>query len=141
MSPHRTTRRLALALPLLPAALAAADGPGTPSIMALMHKQYTVSRAPFKLLKREIDGTSPDWEKTREASEKFGALAADLAKNTPLWGTQESWRRLVGQHLADARALDDAVRARDKARLRAAHQRIADSCRTCHQAHRSRGGG
>jgi cytochrome c556 len=141
MSPHRPTRRLVFALPLLPAALAVADGPSTPSIMALMHKQYTVSRAPFKILKRELDATAPDWEKAREASEKFGGLAADLAKNTPLSGTPDSWRRMVGQHLADARALDDAVRARDKAKLRAAHQRIADSCRTCHQAHRSRGGG
>jgi hypothetical protein len=129
-----------LALPMVLAPLAT-DGARTPSIRAVMHKQYTVSRSPFKAIKKELDAPSPDWEKVREAAERFGALAADLPKNTPLRGSPESWRLLVGRHLDDARAMRDAAEARDPETLRAAHRRVADSCNACHQAHRPREGG
>jgi cytochrome c556 len=51
----------------------------------------------------------------------------------------ESWKALIGQHLGDARAMDDAAEARDKAAIQVAHRRVADSCTTCHKAHRARG--
>src|SRR5260221_295707 len=107
-SPHW----LLLAPPWLLAALAA-DGERTPSIMAMMHKQYTVSRAPFKIIRNEIDARSPDWAKMREASAKFVDLAGALAKNTPHEGTSESWRQLIDRHMADARAMSEAAETRD----------------------------
>src|SRR5262245_56654425 len=140
MRPPRPAARLLFGLLLPPAALAAADGPRIPSIMAVMHKQNTVSRAPFKVVKKEMEARSPDWEAVREAGAKFGGLAAALAKNEPPEGSPESWRRSVDRHLADAKALEVAAASRDPAALRAAHQRIAESCTACHRAHRSRPG-
>jgi cytochrome c556 len=125
-----------IAAPALLAVLAAADGERVPSIRALMHKQYTVSSAPFKIIGREVDAQPPDWEKVRQAGEKFAALAATLAKHTPGEGSQESWRRLIDRHLADAKAIEGAAKSHDLAVLRDAHRRIAASCKTCHDAHR-----
>ena len=84
MNPIAISRNWLLLTLLCPlAAFAADDGAPTPSIMAVMHKQYTVSRAPFKIIRSEIDARSPDWDKMRAASAKFVNLAAALAKNTP----------------------------------------------------------
>jgi cytochrome c556 len=128
--------KVLFALPWIVVALAAGDEP-TPSIRAVMHKQYTVFSAPFKIIGREIDAQSLDWEKARQAGEKFATLAATLDRTTPGQGNRDSWRLLIDRHLADARAMEDATRSRDLATLRAAHGRIAASCKTCHDAHRS----
>ena len=121
--------------------MAIADGQATPSIRALMHRQYTVSRAPLKIIRAQIDAQAPDWEKVQQAGETFVALAETLAKKTPRHGSEESWRHFIDQHTADARAMVDAAKARDLAPLRAAHRRIAESCKTCHTAHRFGRGG
>jgi len=137
----RRSPRVMLALPLLVAVVAAAEGPGSPSIRSLMHRQYTVSRAPFKTIRVQMDAQSPDWEKVQQAGETFVALAETLAKKTPRHGGEESWRRFLDEHLADARAMADAAVARDPVRLRAAHRRIVASCKSCHEYHRFRPGG
>src|SRR4051794_38661300 len=91
---------------LLPLALVAADERIT-SIRAVMHKQYDVSKAPFKLIKRELDASSPDWEKIRAEAEKFNALAVLLEKNKPPEGTPESWRQSLAKHRQNASALEE----------------------------------
>jgi cytochrome c556 len=117
-------------------ACAGADGPALPSISALMHKQYTVYRAPFKIFKAESQAKAPDWAQLQEASTKFQNLATTLAKKTPNHGSDQSWRTLIDQHLADAKAIDDAIQARDVALLGAAQRRLANACTKCHNAHR-----
>ena len=117
---------------LLIAVVAVAEGPDSLSIRALMHRQYTVSRAPFKIIRTQFDAQDPDWQKAQEAGEKFVALAETLAKKTPRHGGEESWRRFINGHMMDARAMADAAEARDPVPLRAAHRRIAESCKTCH---------
>ena len=129
------------AFPLLLAAVAIADGQATPSIRALMHRQYTISRAPLKTIRAQIDAQAPDWEEVQRAGETFVALAEILAKKTPRHGSEESWRHLVDQHTADAKEMLDAAKVRDLVPLRAAHRRIAGSCKTCHEAHRFARGG
>jgi cytochrome c556 len=142
MRPGPSTPKLSLllAFSLLPVALAAGAGERVPSIRAVMHKQYDVSKAPFKLIKKEMESPSPDWEKVRAEAEKFGALAASLEKNEPPWGTAESWRQFLGKHRQDAAALREAAEARDLGKLRAAHKAIAGACNACHRAHRSEPG-
>jgi cytochrome c556 len=110
------------------------------SIMAVMHKQYTVSKAPFVLIQKELDSESPDWEKVQAATKRFVILAEALAKNEPRRGSRESWRRLIDRHLGDARAMDDGAAARDRPAVRLAHRRLATSCKACHDAHRFRRG-
>ena len=75
-----------LALPLLVAVVAGAEGPGSPSIRALMHRQYTVSRAPFKTIRTQMDALDSDWETVQQAGAKFVSLAETLAKRTPRHG-------------------------------------------------------
>lgn len=135
----RRAPRLLMTLPAL-LALSGADGETTPSITALMHKQYTVSRAPFKVIGKEIESQAPDWDKVREAGERFTVLSAALAKKSPRRGDPESWQRLVGRNMSDARSIDEAARARDLAMLRSARERIAASCKACHDVHRFRPG-
>ena len=118
---------------------AAAQGERTPSIMALMHKQYDVSRAPFVVVRKELASETPDWDKVQAATRSFATLAAALKKNTPRRGDQASWAKLTDLHLADARALDEAAAARDREGARAIHRRLAASCKACHDAHRFRG--
>ena len=91
-------------------------------------------------IRTQMDAQDPDWEKVQQAGEKFVALAETLAKKSPRHGGEESWRRFLDQHMADARAMADAAQARDPVPLRAAHRRIAESCKSCHEAHRFRPG-
>jgi cytochrome c556 len=139
--PDLRPTRLLHALPLLLASTLAAADVGSYSTLALMHRLFTVNRAPFKVIRAELDAEAPDWEKVRQAGERYNALAAALAKKTPRHGTPESWRRLIDQHTSDAGAMSAAARAQDLAALRAAHRRIATSCKACHDAHRARRGG
>jgi cytochrome c556 len=122
-----------------PALLALAEGERALSIRAVMHKQYRVSRAPFVRIEKELQSGSPDWEKVRQATRDFMSLAAMLEGKEPNWGEMESWKALIGRHLGDARAMDDAAGARDAEALRAAHRRVSESCKACHGAHRSGG--
>lgn len=108
------------------------------SIMALMHKQYDVSRAPFVQIKKEMYRTSPDWEKIEAAAGDFLALAEALGKNEPRRGDKESWTKLTGLHVADARALQAAAKSHDREALRNVHRRLAAACKACHDAHKYR---
>jgi cytochrome c556 len=135
----RRALRLLITLPAL-LALSGADGQTTPSITALMHKQYTVSRAPFKVIGKEIDSQAPDWDKVREAGERFTVLSEALAKKSPRRGDPESWRRLVERNTADARAIEESAKARDLAMLKTTREHIAASCKACHDVHRFRPG-
>ena len=128
------------AFPLMLVAVALPRNRLPPSIRALMHRQYTVSRAPFKIIRTQMDAQTPDWEKVQEAGEKFVALAETLAKKTPRHGGEESWRHFLDEHMADAKAMVDAAKARELSPLRAAHRRIAESCDSCHEAHRFKPG-
>jgi cytochrome c556 len=109
------------------------------SINAVMHKQYTVSKAPFVLIKKELAGEHPDWKKVRDASRSFATLARALEKNEPPWGEKASWKTFTDDHLGSAKALEDAAQARDKDAVMAVHRKLAASCKACHAAHRYRG--
>ena len=73
------------------------------SINAVMHKEYTVSRAPFKQIKKELDRSDPDWEKVKGLTRTFVSLATALQKNEPTWGEKDSWTTFTKQHLDDAK--------------------------------------
>jgi cytochrome c556 len=130
---------LLVGLPSLLAVTAGAEGERKLSIRAVMHKQYTVSRAPFVVIKKELDSEAPDWGKVREATQTFVSLAALLERNEPKWGEKESWKRFTDLHFGDARAMEDAAEARDKEAVKAVHRRLATACKACHDAHRYQG--
>jgi cytochrome c556 len=109
----------------------------TPSIRAVMHKQYRVTRAPFLAIKKELGADTPDWETIGVAAREFTALAAVLPKNEPKWGEKESWTRFTTLHMDDAKELERAAGARDREALQAVHRRLETACKGCHDAHRS----
>lgn len=119
-------------------AAAGVEGERVPSIRALMHKQYTVSNAPFDRIEEELEAEAPDWAKVREASKTFLDLAATLEKNTPRRGDEASWKRFTGRQYGDAKAMVDAAEARDEGAILAAHRRLAKACQACHDAHKFR---
>jgi len=123
-------------LALLAVALGA-DTKRIPSIRAVMQKQYRVTRAPFVLIKKELDSTMPDWEKAGEAAREFAALAAVLPKNEPKWGEKASWTRFTTLHIDDAKELERAAEARDREAVQTVHRRLETACKACHDAHRT----
>jgi hypothetical protein len=127
---------LAAGLLAMRAGTLAADGERTPSIRAVMHKQYRVTRAPFKLIQQELDSPMPDWDKVAEAAREFVALAAYLDKNEPKWGEKVSWQQFTALHMQEAKAMERAADERDRAALGAVHRRIETACDSCHDAHR-----
>jgi hypothetical protein len=114
----------------------AADGARTPSIRAVMHKQYRVTYAPFKVIEKELDAPAPDWDKVAEAARDFVALGAYLDKNEPKWGEKASWQQFTALHMKEAKEMERAADQRDRAALGAVHRRIETACDACHDAHR-----
>jgi hypothetical protein len=114
----------------------AAEGERTPSIRAVMHKQYRVTRAPFKLIKNELDSPMPDWAKIAEAARDFVALGTYLDKNEPKWGEKASWQQFTALHMKEAKEMERAADEHDRAALSAVHRRIETACDACHDAHR-----
>jgi cytochrome c556 len=104
-----------------------------------MHKQYSVTKAPFVVIKKEMAAVEPDWPKVREATQKFLTLAVALEKNEPTIGEKSSWKTFIAAHMADAKAMDKAAETHDKATIVAAHRRLTAACTACHKAHRYRG--
>jgi cytochrome c556 len=123
----------------VPLALAfGADAVRKLSTSAVMHKQYTVSNAPFVRIKKALNSETPDWTKIQEESRRFLALAESLEKNEPKWGDSGSWKKLTSRHLDDAKAIEHASAARDRDAVLAAQKRVSASCKACHDAHRDR---
>jgi hypothetical protein len=108
----------------------------TPSIRAVMHKQYRVTYAPFKVIGKELDSPAPDWDKVADAARDFVALGAYLDKNEPKWGERESWQKFTSLHMKEAGAMARAAEEHDRAALAAVHRRIETACDACHDAHR-----
>jgi cytochrome c556 len=116
-----------------------ADAARKLSTSAVMHKQYTVSNAPFVRIKKELNSETPDWAKVQEASRRFLALAESLEKNEPKWGDSASWKKQTSRHVDDAKAIENASGARDRDAVLAAQKRVSASCKGCHDTHRDRG--
>jgi cytochrome c556 len=115
-----------------------AEGEQGPSINAVMHKQYTASSSAFIRIRKELKSNAPNWEKIQESTRKFLELEKVLEQRDPPRGDRESWMRYLKLHLEDAKALDAAARAKDKDALRAARERVNESCKGCHDAHKFR---
>jgi hypothetical protein len=108
----------------------------TPSIRAVMHKQYRVTYAPFKVIGKELDSPMPDWDKVAEAARDFVALGAFLDKSEPKWGEKESWQKFAALHMKEAGEMARAAEGHDRTALAAVHRRIETACDACHDAHR-----
>lgn len=108
----------------------------TPSIKQVMSKLNKGPKSPLATLKTDLAAASPDWDQIQKLSTEFATLTEAMAKNTPKKGDKTSWDKLAGVYAADAKALAAAAKSQDLSAAKAAHQRLATSCKTCHGAHK-----
>ena len=66
-------------------------------------------------------------------------LEAGEFVRTPKKGSKESWEKLTAAWIESAGDLDEAARAKDLAAAKVAHDALKNSCKECHQAHRTMG--
>src|SRR4051812_21504229 len=110
----------------------------TPTIKDVMNKLHKGANSPLGQLKGALASDSPDWESIQKKTKDFVILGASLAKNDPPKGEKESWKTLSDSYFADAKALDDAAHAKDKAAAQAAQKKLSASCKSCHTAHKGK---
>lgn len=126
-------------LVLVSAALAAqGEDEKVPSIKEVMKKLHAGQRSPLAKLKGQLSADSPQWDEIEKTSKDFVILGAALAKNTPPRGEKAGWKKLSDRYFDDAKALDDAAKAHDKAAASAAQKRLGASCKACHTAHKGK---
>ena len=108
----------------------------TPSIKEIMGKLHKGANAPLAKLKTALKADTPDWKDIQNLSKDFVILGAGLAKNKPPRGDKAAFEKLANAYHENAKALDAAAKAEDKAKAQAALNKIGASCKTCHAAHK-----
>jgi cytochrome c556 len=118
------------------ALMAGARTDDTPSIKDVMDKLHKGANAPLAKLKTALKAESPDWKAVQEYTKDFVTFGAALAKNDPPRGEKADFEKLAKGYFKNAKALDDAAKAEDKAKAQAALTKIGASCKVCHTAHK-----
>lgn len=116
--------------------LAGAATDDSPTIKQVMAKLHKGANAPLAKLKTALKAESPDWKAVQDLSKDFVILGAALSKNDPPRGEKSDFVKLANAYYEDAKALDDASKAEDKAKAQAALNKIGASCKACHTAHK-----
>jgi cytochrome c556 len=129
---------LAVVAAALVAGRADADDAAAPSIKQVMTRLHKGANAPINQLRAELKADNPDWGAIQKQTKDVVILSAALARNTPKKGDASSWKKLANEHFQNAKALDDAVQAKDRDAAQAAHGRLAASCKACHSVHKGR---
>lgn len=104
----------------------------------------TLAKGPNSLtptIGKELQVDAPAWETIEGQTKEYARLAGLMGVEKPPMGSAESWAKLTSSFAGAAEALNKAAIAKDKAAALAAHKVITDSCKECHQEHRSKGRG
>jgi cytochrome c556 len=128
-----------LALLLLAALATSPAGAGdepTPTIKDVMRKLHKGANSPLARLKKDLGAPAPNWKAVQDTTKDFVILGAALGKNDPPRGEAAGYKKLADAYFTNAKALDDAAKAEDKAAAQAAYRKLSASCKSCHQAHR-----
>jgi cytochrome c556 len=106
------------------------------TIKQVMVKLHKGASSPLAKLKNELKAETPAWAEIEKQSKDFVIIGASLAKNEPRKGDKEGWKKLADSYFEDAKALDEAAKAHDKAGTDAAFKKLSASCKACHSAHK-----
>lgn len=117
---------------------AGADDATTPSIKEVMTKLHKGANAPLSKLKTALKAESPDWTSIRISTAQVTVLGASLPKNAPPKGEKADYERRARAYLANAKDLNAAAKAEDKAQAQAALDKLGASCKDCHSAHKGK---
>ena len=133
-------KRLACVLSVLAlvvaSGLAGAQDENSPTIKVVMQKLHKGANSPLAKLKTALKSNSPDWKSIQDSSKDFVILGASLSKNDPPQGEKANYKKLAEAYYANAKAMDDAARAKNKQACQTAFQKVSTSCMACHKAHR-----
>jgi cytochrome c556 len=130
-----------------PGPLAGPGDAGAPSQKIRQIMMRIGGRSPQALngaIDRGLAAEQPAWDTLQPQAKEYAELATELGQNDPPRGSAESWKQLTTTYAESAAALDRAAQARDQTAAKAAHGKLTESCKGCHQQHRgmaSRGGG
>src|ERR1700730_2753573 len=113
-----------------------AQDSNTPTIKDVMTKLHKGANPPIANLKKQLESDNPNWPAIQKTTKDFVILGAALAKNEPPRGDKESWAKLAKDYFDEAKAMDDAAEAKNKATALAARNKMATSCMACHKAHK-----
>jgi Cytochrome C' len=105
-------------------------------IKEVMDKLHKGGTAPLAKLKTALKAESPDWSKVQELTKEFVKFGALLEKNEPPRGDKADFEKLAKAYFINAKALDDAAKAEDKAKAQSALNKIGASCKICHTSHK-----
>jgi cytochrome c556 len=114
----------------------AQGGKTPPSVKEIMKRLHQGSGAPNVIIRMELQDEQPDWAAVQRLSMDFVTLGAALGKNNPPKGDRQSWGKVSAQYLEAAQAMNAAAQKKDKPAALAAHTRLNQVCKTCHDAHR-----
>ena len=108
----------------------------TPSIKEVMGKLHKGTSSPLAKLKTALKADTPDWKHVQNLSKDFVILGACLAENKPPRGDEAAYEQLANSYYENAKSLDAAAKAEDKASAQVALNKIGASCKACHAAHK-----
>jgi hypothetical protein len=115
-------------------------GPSTP-IKEIMTKLTKGPGSLTPVISQELNTDPPPWDTIQTQTKEFAQLAASMGKYDPPKGSKDSWATLTSAYSEAAASLDKAAQAKDKNAALEAHKTLANSCMSCHQAHRGMGPG
>ncbi len=110
----------------------AAEGLTAKDIMGKMNKGPNSALA---RLKAEFKG-APDWDKVTATSKEVVELTEALGKASPKKGDADSWAKLTGAWVADAKALETAAKDHNTKAAKAAFGKLGAACKSCHTSHK-----
>lgn len=106
------------------------------SIKDVMSKAHKGSGSLLPTLGKELKADSPPWTDIQKQVKELVDLGETLAKNDPPKGEKASWKKQTEQYVKNAKALQDAAEKKNASDAKAAHAKLAGSCKACHQAHK-----
>jgi cytochrome c556 len=109
----------------------------TPTVKAIMKKLHTPKTGELAKVKAQLKKAQPNWTALAKEAKEYEAFTANLAKNEPPHGEKADWDKLATEFHDHAKALEEAVKDKDKSAAEAAVKKMTASCKNCHDAHKS----
>jgi cytochrome c556 len=87
-------------------------------------------------LGKDLKEDDLDWDEIQRETKEYAQYAEELGKNDPPKGDKGSWSSLTKAYADNAKQMDFSAQQKDRKGTLAAHQKLMDSCMSCHKAHR-----
>ena len=99
---------------ILAVLIISAGADATPSIKEVMGKLHKGTSSPLAKLKTALKADTPDWKAVQNLSKDFVILGLP-GQNKPPRGDESAYEQLANSYYENAKSLDDAAKAEDKA--------------------------